>query len=61
MPTFFNFQPYGDYLQTSNLEDVPISAFRESHDRYGVRNLEMAIRFSLKCRLSERFHWSKMS
>ena len=61
MPIFFNFQPYGDYLQTSNLEDVPISAFRESHDRYGVRNLEMTIRFSLKSRLFDRFHRPEMS
>ena len=28
---------------------------------YGVRNLEMAIRFSLKSRLSERFHRPEMS
>ena len=28
---------------------------------YGVRNLEMAIRFSLKSRPSERFHRPEMS
>ena len=28
---------------------------------YGVRNLEMTIRFSLKSRLSERFHRPEMS
>ena len=28
---------------------------------YGVRNLEKTIRFSLKSRPSERFHWSEMS
>ena len=28
---------------------------------YGVRNLEMSIRFSLKSRLSERFHRPEMS
>ena len=28
---------------------------------YSVRNLEKIIRFSLKSRLSERFHWPEMS
>ena len=28
---------------------------------YGVRNLEKTIRFSLKSRPSERFHWPEMS
>ena len=28
---------------------------------YGVRNLEKTIRFSLKSRLSERFHWPEIS
>ena len=28
---------------------------------YGVRHLEKTIRFSLKSRPSERFHWPKMS
>ena len=28
---------------------------------YTVRNLEKTIRFSLKSRLSERFHWPEMS
>ena len=28
---------------------------------YGVRNLEITIRFSLKSRPSERFHWPEMS
>ena len=28
---------------------------------YGARNLEMSIRFSLKSRPSERFHWPEMS
>ena len=30
-------------------------------DMYSVRNLEKTIRFSLKSRLSERFHWPEMS
>ena len=30
-------------------------------NRYSVRNLEKAIRFSLKSRLSEQFHWPEMS
>ena len=28
---------------------------------YGVRNFEKTISFSLKSRLSERFHWPEMS
>ena len=28
---------------------------------YGVRNLEMSFRFSLKSRESERFHWPELS
>ena len=34
---------------------------KDSLHWYGIRNLEMTIRFSLKSQPSERFHWPEMS
>ena len=38
-----------------------LELFRAQFLMYSVRNLEKTIRFSLKSRLSEQFHWPEMS
>ena len=38
-----------------------VNIFKNIFIMYSARNLEMAIRFSLKSRLSERFHRPEMS
>ena len=45
----------------SDQEEGEEEEVAEKTTRYGVRNLEMSIRFSLKSRPSERFHRPEMS
>ena len=46
------------YLNKTSLHMTDVGI---NQGRYGVRNLEMTIRFSLKSRPSERFHRPEMS
>ena len=49
------------FLVLTDLSFKGLYINEDSHGMYGVRNLEMSIRFSQKSRLSERFHWLEMS
>ena len=51
----------GDMQHPPNLNIDNCFVLKSQLRRYGVRNLEMSIRFSLKSRPPERFHRPEMS
>ena len=52
---------YYGFIPEHDLRDTGLYKLLRTYLRYSARNLEISIRFSLKYRLSERFHWPEMS